>query len=160
MSETSRVIVGVGGRARPVALLHRAAAEARHRRAVLVPVLAVRPGDGADGGPEHGVGGWAEREGRARRELDDLLVDAFGPEDPLVVRPVAVRAANLAEAVAAVAVRPGDTVFAAPAAMRSAWLRGRLGALLAGRAGPDGTAARPEGAADGRAGRPAVPQGR
>jgi hypothetical protein len=143
------VIVGVGGRARPVALLHRAAAEARHRRAVLVPVLAVRPGDG---GTEDGVGGWADREGKARRELDDLLVDAFGPEDPLVVRPVAVRAANLAEAVAAVAVRPGDTVFTAPTGARSAWLRGRLGALLAGRADPGGPVD--------PAGRAAVPQGR
>jgi hypothetical protein len=115
MNPTSRVIVGARDRAGDVALLRRAAAEARRRHAVLVPVLAWTP-----------VGGEAlyrthpsrelERawERNACAEIDELVTDTFGPEEAVRVQPLVVRAESLRAAVAAVAVRPGDLVFAEP----------------------------------------------
>ena len=40
------------------------------------------------------------------------MTDTFGPEEPVRVQPVVVRAETLRDAVAAVAVREGDLVFA------------------------------------------------
>jgi hypothetical protein len=123
MSETSRVIVGVRDRVGDAALLRRAAAEARLRHAVLVPVLAWTP-----------VGGEAlyrthpsrelerEWERNACVELDELVTDTFGPEEPVRVQPVVVRAETLQDAVTAVAVREGDLVFA-EASRPSVWER-------------------------------------
>ncbi|WP_052434249.1 hypothetical protein [Streptacidiphilus melanogenes] len=107
------MIVGVRDRAGDPALLHRAAAEARRRHAVLVPVLAWTPVGGealhrSHPSPEleHA---W---ERNACAELDELLTDTFGPEEPVRVQPVAVCAETLRDAVTAVAVREGDVVFA------------------------------------------------
>ncbi|WP_051945235.1 hypothetical protein [Streptacidiphilus rugosus] len=115
MTETSRVIVGVRDRVGDAALLHRAAAEARRRNALLVPVLAWTPTGGEALYRSHPCpeleDAW-EREACA--ELDELVTDTFGPEEPVRVHPVVVRAASLRDAVAAVAVRDGDTVYAEP----------------------------------------------
>ncbi|SEL13841.1 hypothetical protein [Streptacidiphilus jiangxiensis] len=114
-SQGPRVIVGVRDRVGDVPLLHRAAAEARRRHAVLVPVLAWTPVGGEalfrthpSRQLEHA---W---EHNACVELDELVTDAFGPEEPVRVHPVVVRAQTLRDAVAAVAVSEGDVVFPDP----------------------------------------------
>ncbi|RAG83418.1 hypothetical protein DN069_22130 [Streptacidiphilus pinicola] len=90
----ARVIVGVRDEVGAVALLHRAAAEARLRHAVLVPVMLWSPA--------------------AYLVLDELVTDTFGPEEPVRVHPLVVRAASLPAAVASVATDPADVVFDGP----------------------------------------------
>ncbi|MFH8384406.1 universal stress protein [Kitasatospora sp. NPDC018058] len=131
MSDVARVIVGVSGSLHSLTALHRAAEEARARRAVLVPVLAWTP-----------VGG--ERNYRARpcppllrawrdaaeARLERALEQAFGglpvgvPVRPLVMRGEAGRV--LAE----MADRPGDLLVISAGRHGSA--RGRLRRLVRG----------------------------
>jgi hypothetical protein len=109
---TPRVIVGVRDRVGDAALVRRAAAEARRRHAVLVPVLAWTPAGGKALYRTHPSRALERAwELNACAELDDLLTDTFSPEEPVRVQPVVVRAENLRDAVAAVAVREGDVVF-------------------------------------------------
>lgn len=106
MYGTSRVVVGITDSAHSMTLLRKAAAEARRCHAALVPVLAWYPAD------DDRLPGAPER--RAQRQMDDLLTDVFGPEEPVVVKAVVIRARSLGEAVAEVASRPGDVVFLLP----------------------------------------------
>ncbi|MEY9871545.1 hypothetical protein ABH931_001018 [Streptacidiphilus sp. MAP12-33] len=99
--ETPRVIVGVRDEVGDMALLRRAAAEARRRHAVLVPVLRWSPD--------------------ADEVIDELVTDTFGPEETVRVRPLVVRAANLDAAVAGVATRPTDVVLTSAPAHHSRW---------------------------------------
>lgn len=112
MTETSRVIVGVSDEVGDVALLRRAAEEARRQHAVLVPVLAWYPVGGEQLYRAHPCPELArDWERRACDQLDELVVDAIGPEEPVRVQPTVVRAETLRQAVESVAVRPGDVTF-------------------------------------------------
>jgi hypothetical protein len=104
------VIVGVHDEVGDLTLLRHAADEARWRHAVLVPVLAWSPARGD--------------ERRAYAELDEMVTDTFGPEEPVRVQRLVVRAENLRAAVASVATRPTDVVFTGP---EHPTLRDRLG---------------------------------
>ncbi|MEV7773948.1 universal stress protein [Kitasatospora sp. NPDC086791] len=125
MSHGARVIVGVSGSLHSLTALHRAAEEARERRAVLVPVLAWTP-----------VGG--ERNYRARpcppllrawqdladARMDGALERAFGglpigvPVRPLVVR------GEAGTVLTELADRPGDLLVVSTG--EQAGLRTRL----------------------------------
>ncbi|WP_052442887.1 hypothetical protein [Streptacidiphilus neutrinimicus] len=123
---TARVVVGVRDSAKGRAQLRRAAAEARRKGAVLVPVLAWSP---AGGEPLYRTRPCPELahawERRACAKLDAVVSETLGSEQlPTAVRPVTVRAASLADAVTATATAPTDQVFA-PAARPT--LRARLG---------------------------------
>ncbi|MFB7126290.1 universal stress protein [Kitasatospora xanthocidica] len=104
-----RVVVGVSGSLGSLAALHRGAAEARDRGAVLVPVLAWEPPGG-----EHGYRRSpcppllaAVREAADQR-LRDALDAAFGGADPGVpMRPVLVRG-DTGPALLHIADRPDD----------------------------------------------------
>ncbi|WP_328913907.1 MULTISPECIES: universal stress protein [unclassified Streptomyces] len=106
MYGTSRVVVGITDSAHSMTLLRKAATEARRCHSVLVPVLAWYPADD-DRLPD-------SPERRAHRQMEDLVTDVFGPEEPVVVKAVVIRARSLGEAVAEVASRPGDVVFSMP----------------------------------------------
>ncbi|MFF3504688.1 universal stress protein [Streptomyces sp. NPDC003247] len=76
----TRVVVGVSGSSGSLTALRRAAAEARHRRAELWPVLAWQPPGGhlaAHRLPEASVAG-EDHERLARRTLLSALRDVFG----------------------------------------------------------------------------------
>ncbi|MGW3185830.1 universal stress protein [Kitasatospora sp. NPDC001119] len=104
-----RVVVGVSGSLGSLAALHRGAAEARDRGAVLVPALAWEPPGG-----EHGYRRSpcppllaAVREAADQR-LRDALDAAFGGSDPGVpMRPVLVRG-DTGPALLHIADRPDD----------------------------------------------------
>jgi hypothetical protein len=114
---TTRVIVGVRDSAKGRAQLRRAAAEARRKDAVLVPVLAWSPSGGevlyrTRPCPEL-AHVWEQR---ACAKLDEVVSQTLATEQqPTPVRPVTVRAESLADAVAATATAPTDEIFA-PAA--------------------------------------------
>jgi hypothetical protein len=112
---TTRVIVGVLDSAKGRAQLRRAAAEARRNGAELVPVLAWSPSGGellyrTRPCPEL-AHAW---ERRACAKLDEVVSETLATEQqlPTAVRPVAVRAESLADAVAATATAPTDEIFA------------------------------------------------
>lgn len=111
---TPRVIVGVRDSAKGRAQLRRAAAEARRKGAVLVPVLAWSPAGGellyrTRPCPEL-AHSWEQR---ACAKLDEVVTGTLATEDlPAAVRPVTVRAESLAEAVASEASAPTDEIFA------------------------------------------------
>ncbi|MFE7594017.1 universal stress protein [Kitasatospora sp. NPDC057512] len=104
-----RVVVGVSGSLGSLAALHRGAAEARDRGAVLVPVLAWEPPGG-----EHGYRRspcpplLAAVRDAADQRLRDALDAAFGGADPGVpMRPVLVRG-DTGPALLHIADRPDD----------------------------------------------------
>ncbi|MFC5906541.1 hypothetical protein [Streptacidiphilus monticola] len=111
---TTRVVVGVTEAPESRTLLRRAAARARQLHSVLVPVAAWAP---ATGRPSEHTEAW----------LMDLVTDSLGPEETVHVRPLVVAAEGPAQAVAQIAVEPGDVVFTLPPRPR-AW--DRLGAHL------------------------------
>ena len=123
MSHTTRVVVGVDDSPESWTTLRRAAAAARHRRALLVPVIAWTPTGGEllyRARPCRPLE--LEWERRAYAQLDDIITDTLGPEETVLVKPQAVRAESLAQAVTAVATQPGDMVFTPPRRPR-AWER-------------------------------------
>ncbi|SEK76358.1 hypothetical protein [Streptacidiphilus jiangxiensis] len=112
---TPRVIVGVRDSAKGRAQLRQAAAAARRKGAVLVPVLAWSPSGGdhlyrTRPCPEL-AHAWEQR---ACAKLDEVVTGALATEEtlPAAVRPVTVRAESLAEAVASAASAPADEIFA------------------------------------------------
>ncbi|WP_051942633.1 hypothetical protein [Streptacidiphilus rugosus] len=111
---TARVIVGVRDSAKGRAQLRRAAAEARRRRAVLVPVLAWSPAGGELLYRTRPCPELAHQwEQRACATLNDVVAEALATETAAVtVQPVAVRAESLAKAVEATAFHTADAIFA------------------------------------------------
>ncbi|WP_327070314.1 universal stress protein [Kitasatospora sp. NBC_01302] len=101
MVDQGRVIVGVSGSVSSLAAVHRAAWEAVHRDAELVPVAAWLPTDDP-------LRPLSEIEHAARRRLDVIFEQAFGGYPAgLLLRPRVVRAEAGAALVAA-ADRPDD----------------------------------------------------
>ncbi|MDH6707845.1 nucleotide-binding universal stress UspA family protein [Kitasatospora sp. MAA19] len=132
-----RVVVGVSGSLGSLAALHRGVAEARHRGAELVPVLAWEPPGGEFGYRRSPCPPLlaAVREAAERRLLDALDA-AFGGADPGVpLRPLVIRG-ETGPALVQAADRPEDLlVLGQSGGLLRRRLRGSVPAYCARKAG-------------------------